>query len=267
MKIEEVVKELEEGVVSLYESDKYKAYLEFMGRFHNYSANNCILIFLQMPTASLVAGYQTWAKQNRQVRKGEKGLRILAPVPHKIMVKKIHADGREEEEERTWNSFRPVSVFDISQTDGEAIPEICEELKGDVKDYENLLEKVVKCSPVPVKYEEIKSGAKGYFSDIEHKIVIQKGMSEEQTLKTLIHEVAHSLLHGKDGEESEATRSEKEVQAESVSYTVCTMLGIDTSDYSFGYIASWGSKDVKELCKSMEVIRKTADKIIKEVAA
>lgn len=267
MNIEEITKELERGVKELFNSDSYKEYLDFMGKFHDYSVNNSILIYLQMPQATMVAGYQAWqTKFKRQVKKGEKGIRILAPVPHKMKKEVTYADGTTEEQEIKWNTFRPVSVFDISQTDGEEVPEICKDLTGNVDGYNELIEKLIAVSPVSVGYEDIKSAAKGYFSPIENKIVIKQGMSEEQTVKTMIHEIAHSLLHGNDGEEKEADSRTKEVQAESVAYTVCRMLGLNTEEYSFGYIAGWSEgKESKELNQSMEVIRNTANKIMEGI--
>lgn len=268
MNIEEITKELEQGVKGLFTSDSYKEYLDFMGKFHNYSVNNSILIFLQMPEASLVAGYQAWQKKfKRQVKKGEKGIRILAPVPHKFTKEYTNGNGEKEEKEISWNTFRPVSVFDISQTEGDEVPEICKDLTGSVKEYDKLIGKLIEFSPVKVEYEDIKSEAKGYFHQKENRIAIKIGMSEEQTVKTMLHEIAHSMLHGEDGEEKEADRRTKEVQAESVAYTVCRMLGLDTSEYSFGYIAGWSEgKEAKELSASMEVIRKTANKIMEGVA-
>lgn len=267
MNTEEITKELERGVKDLLASDRYKDYLDFMGKFHNYSVNNSILIFLQMPQATMVAGYQAWQnKFKRQVKKGEKSIKILAPCPHKMKKEVKTADGDLEEQEITWNTFRPVSVFDISQTDGDEIPEICNDLTGNVEGYKALVDRLIAVSPVKVSFEPINSAAKGYFNDAENKIVVKSEMSEEQTVKTLVHEIAHSLLHGKEGEETEADRNTKEVQAESVAYTVCRMLGLNTDEYSFGYIAGWSAgKELKELNKSMETIRKTANKILKEV--
>lgn len=267
MKTEEITKELERGVKELLASDKYKEYLNFMGKFHDYSVNNSILIFLQMPQATMVAGYQAWQnKFKRQVRKGEKAIRILAPCPHKYTKQIEDENGNKEEHEFNWTTFRPVSVFDISQTDGDEIPEICNDLTGNVEGYKELIEKLIAVSPVRVSFEPINSAAKGYFNDAENKIVVKDGMSEEQTVKTLVHEIAHSLLHGKEGEETEANRNTKEVQAESVAYTVCRMLGLNTDEYSFGYIAGWSAgKELKELNQSMEAIRKTANKIMEGI--
>lgn len=267
MNTEEITKELERGVKDLLASDRYKDYLDFMGKFHNYSVNNSILIFLQMPQATMVAGFVDWQKKfGRNVRKGEKSIKILAPVPHKIKKETVNANGEKEEQEIKWNTFRPVSVFDISQTDGDKIPEICNDLSGSIEGYDDLIKRLVAVSPVKVDFEDIKSAAKGYFSEMENRIVVKAGMSEEQTVKTLVHEIAHSFLHGENGEEKEADRRTQEVQAESVAYTVCRMLEMNTDEYSFGYIAGWSDgKELKELNKSMETIRKTANKIMEGI--
>lgn len=265
--IDEITEQLEAGVKGVFSCEQYRAYLDFASKFYDYSVNNTILIFMQMPSASYVAGYQAWQKKfKRQVRKGEKGIRIMAPCPHKHIEKIVDAEGNEREREIRYNTYRAVSVFDISQTDGEPIPETVKELTGTVENYAELFEKLKAVSPVPVELEEIDTGAHGYFSRVENRIAIKAGMPEQQTVKTLIHEISHSLLHGEDGEEKEAHRGAKEVQAESVAYIVCNTLGLDTSDYSFGYIAGWSSdKEVKELVESMEVIKKTAAAIIAAV--
>lgn len=262
--IKEITEKLEKGVKEVFETDKYKEYLDFMGKFTNYSFNNCLLIMMQMPSASLVAGYKAWrTKFNRQVRKGEKGITILAPCPHKI--EKETEDG--EVKEVIWTSFRAIKVFDVSQTDGEEIPSICEKLTADVKGYDTLIKRLKKVSPVDVEFQHIDGGANGFYSRSEKRIAIQGGMGEAQTVKTLIHEIAHAILHNVEGEEAKADRLTREVQAESVAYTVCSMLGMDTSDYSFGYVAGWSSgKEVKELTASMEVIRKTAKFIAEAVS-
>ena len=268
--IKEITEKLEQGVKDVFESEKYKAYLDFMGRFYNYSVNNSILIFMQKPDASLVAGYQAWQKKfKRQVRKGEKGITIIAPCPHKFTKEIKDEDGNVEEKEIQYTSFRATTVFDISQTDGDEVPTLCEELEGKVEQYSDLIEKLKAVAPVPVEFEEIKNGAKGYYSFAENVIRLNAGMSELQTVKTLIHEMAHSILHEKEnGEEKDADLGTKEVQAESVAYTVCSMLGLDTSDYSFEYVAGWSNgKEVKELNASMEVIRKTAKNIIEGLRA
>ena len=268
--IKDITEQLEQGVKDVFESERYKAYLDFMGKFYNYSVNNSILIWMQKPEASLVAGYQTWQKKfKRQVRKGEKGITILAPCPHKFKKEVEDENGNLVEKEIQYTSFRATTVFDISQTDGDEVPTLCNDLTGEVENYEELLNALKALAPVPVDFEEIKTGAKGYYSHTEHRIVINEGMSEQQTIKTLIHEIAHSFLHEKEnGEEKDADRNTKEVQAESVAYTVCKMLGIDTSEYSFEYVAGWSKgKEVKELNASMEVIRRTAKNIIEGLRA
>ena len=264
--IKAITEQLEQGVKNIFTSDKYIEYLNFMSKFTSYSFNNIVLILMQKPDASLVAGYKAWQKKfNRQVRKGEHGITILAPCPHKKEVET--EDG--ETKEIIWNTFRAVTVFDISQTDGEAIPTGCvEKLTGEVENFTELKAKLEAVAPVPVAYENIEGTANGYYSHKEERIVIQEGMSQQQTVKTLVHEISHAILHSKEGEEKEANRNTREVQAESVAYTVCSMLGLDTSDYSFGYVAGWSTgKDIKELNASMEVIRKTAQDIAEKIAA
>lgn len=288
--IQEILEKLESGIHSLMESDKYKAYLKCMSKFHNYSFNNTILIAMQMPEATFVAGYKSWEKKfKRQVKKGEKGIRIIAPAPIKKKVNKelvgldgnaiIGLDGKAitEAVEITVPSFKVVSVFDVSQTDGRELPIIeAEELKGNVDKYKDYIEALEHISPVPIKYGPIETGAKGYFSPSEQSICVKEGMSQVQTLKTLIHEISHSLLHDINHQRVKELpdspikdRNTKEVEAESVAYTVCQALGkgsIDTKEYSFAYIASWSSgKELKELKDSLETIRITADKIISGV--
>lgn len=266
--IKEIEKSLEAGVKAIFNDGEYQKYLTAMSRFRRYSFYNTMLIHAQRPDASLVAGFNTWKKQNRYVKKGEKAIWILAPVPKKYTKLVVNADGEEEEKEITWNSYRAVPVFDMSQTEGEELPtadRFCKVLDGTVEEYEKLREALTKAAPCEVVYEDITTGANGYFDG--KKIAIKKGMSEAQTVKTLIHETAHSMLHGADGEYKNESREAKEVQAESVAYIVSSALGIDTSDYSFGYIAGWaGGKDMKSLNKSMETIRKTAESIIEAVA-
>lgn len=268
--IEEITETLETGVKEVFNGAEYKAYLDFMSKFYDYSINNTILIFMQMPNASLVAGYQAWQKKfKRQVRKGEKSIKILAPIPHKFKKEVEDEDGNIIEKEIKYTSYRAVNVFDISQTEGEEVPNIAKELTGEVVGYSELFNKLIEFSPVPVEFENIQSGANGYFSHVDNRIAIKEGMAEQQTIKTLIHEISHAILHDKEtGEEAEASRRTKEVQAESVAYVVCSSLGLDTSDYSFGYVAGWsGGKEVKELTASMEVIKKTAGTIIEALKA
>ena len=265
--IDEITEQLEQGVKAVFSCEQYKAYLDFASKFYDYSVNNTILIYMQMPSASYVAGYRAWQdKFKRQVRKGETGIRILAPVPHKHIEKVIDANGKEAEREIRYNTYRAVSVFDISQTEGEEVPNPVKALSGTVNNYTELFERLKAVSPVPVGFEDITTGAYGYYNRVENRIALRSGMPEQQTVKTLIHEISHSMLHSEDGEEKEAGRGAKEVQAESVAYIVCNTLGLDTSDYSFGYIAGWSSdKEVKELVESMEVIKRTAAAIIAAV--
>ena len=263
--IKEITERLEKGVKDIFDSGRFYEYLSFMGRFHAYSVSNTILIWLQMPKASYVAGYRAWQEKfKRQVRKGEKAITILAPCPHKFVKEVTNEDGEKEQVEVTYKNFRPVSVFDISQTDGEDVPELAVRLTGDVEDYEPLLAKLEGLSPVPVSFEETNDGSNGYYRLDEKRIVVKSGMSQRQTIKTLVHEISHAILHDKDtGTEKDAGKNLREVQAESVAYTVCSALGLDTSDYSFGYVAGWsGEKEVKELLASMQVIRDTASFIL-----
>lgn len=267
--IDKITKELEQGVRDVFTSERYIEYLDFCSKFYDYSANNIILILIQKPDASFVAGYKAWqTKFKRQVKKGEKAITILAPSPRKItkIVKK--EDGTEEEREIKFMTYRPIPVFDISQTEGEDVPsDYIKKLDGTVEDFADLCQKLRKVSPVDIVFEDIDGGANGYYQQIEKKIVIKKDMSEEQTIKTMIHEIAHARIHDlQNGEEKDADRRTKEVQAESVAYTVCRMIGIKSDDYSFGYIASWSKdREVKELSSSIEIIRKTAHDICEEL--
>ena len=271
---EEILEKLDQGLTELFNSEAYKNYLKTMSKFHNYSFNNTLLIAMQRPDASLVAGYTDWQRKfHRQVQQGEKGIYIIAPSPYKKEVEKEIKNpttGKMElkKVEVTIPAYKAVAVFDVSQTDGEEIPTlVVNELIGEVENWERLKGVLTELSPVPVSYEKLTDGSKGYYSLTDKKIVIKEGMEQKQELKTLIHEVAHALLHDKDGsliegvEESKGIDSRtREVQAESVAYSVCQHLGIDTSEYSFGYIAGWSSgKDKKELKASMETIRKTTN--------
>lgn len=266
--VKEITKKLEEGVKRVFESGKYEEYLKCMGKFHDYSANNIMLIMLQKPEASLVAGYKAWqTKFGRQVRKGEKGIKILAPLPRKYIKEVADEYGNISEEEFSYTSFRATTVFDVSQTEGNELPEIAKQLSGDGEEQRKMIGKLIAISPVPVEFENINSGANGYFSSSGKKIVVKDSLSDTHKVKTLIHEISHAMLHDKDAEQESARRNEREVQAESVAFIVCDYFGFDTSEYSFGYIAGWSEdKKVKELSNSMEVIRKTAKEIIGKVA-
>lgn len=280
-RVQELTDKLEQGLQDLFNSDSYRNYLSTMSKFHNYSFNNTLLIAMQKPDATLVAGYKAWQKNfERHVNKGEKAIRILAPAPYKIKEKRdkidpvtqellLDKDGnpQKEEVEITIPAFRAVSVFDLSQTDGKPIPELAaHELLSDVEGYQDMIRAVEAISPVPIELEEIAGESKGYYDREAKRIAVQENMSESQTLKTMIHEVAHSKLHSKEVEQDEQMRKDrntKEVEAESVAYTVCQHFGVDTSDYSFGYIAGWSSgRDTKELRSSMDTIRRTASELI-----
>lgn len=280
-RVQELTDKLEQGLQDLFNSDSYRNYLSTMSKFHNYSFNNTLLIAMQKPDATLVAGYKAWQKNfERHVNKGEKAIRILAPAPYKIKEERdkidpvtqellLDKDGnpQKEEVEITIPAFRAVSVFDISQTDGKPIPELtAKELLSDVEGYQDMIRAVEAISPVPIELEEIAGDSKGYYDREAKRIAVQENMSESQTLKTMIHEVAHSKLHSKEVEQDEQMRKDrntKEVEAESVAYTVCQHFGVDTSDYSFGYIAGWSSgRDTKELRSSMDTIRRTASELI-----
>ena len=268
-----IMDSLEQGVKDVFSSEKYKTFLDTMAKFPRYSVNNNILIMMQRPDASLVQSYGGWKKMGRNVKRGEKGIRILAPAPYKAQVEqqKVDSNGRGifdtkgnpvmETVEVDRVAFKPVSTFDVSQTEGKELPSLgVSELTGSVENYNAFIEAIKEVCPVPIGFEDIKSGAKGYYHTTDKRIAIQSGMSELQTLKTAIHEMTHQMLHS--GEDKK-TRSSKEVEAESVAYTVCKHYGLDTSDYSFSYVAGWSSgKDVKELKESLDTIQKAAKDII-----
>lgn len=281
--VREITDKLEQGLKELFESERFKEYLKTMSKFYNYSFNNTLLIAMQKPDATLIAGYTAWQRNfDRNVMKGEKGIKILAPAPYKVQEERekldpatqkpvLDKDGKPVTEtvEVTRPAFKVVSVFDVSQTDGKALPDIAvDELTGSVENYAAFFDALKELSPAPIAFENITDGAKGYFSHVENRIAIQEGMSEIQTIKTAIHEIAHAKLHAvtpgeKVAPEDKKDRRTKEVEAESVAYTVCQRYGIETSDYSFGYIAGWSSdKETKELKGSLETIRKTAAEMI-----
>ncbi|RHO82590.1 DUF4316 domain-containing protein [Ruminococcus sp. AF42-9BH] len=286
-RMKEITDRLEAGIQALFESEQYKAYLTAMSKFHNYSFNNTLLIAMQKPDASLVAGFGKWRDDfERHVKKGEKGIKILAPSPYKVkkQMEKIDpatqkpvigADGKPvtEEQEIEIPAFRVVTVFDVSQTEGKEIPDIAvSELTGSVEQYQDFFAALEKASPVPIAFENIEGGAHGYYHLEEKRIAIDEGMSELQTLKTAIHEIAHAKLHAidKDAPATEQAdrpdRRTREVQAESVAYAVCQHYGLDTSDYSFGYVAGWSSgRELSELKASLETIRKAANELITHI--
>lgn len=285
-KVAEITDKLESGIKELFSSEKFKSYLNTMSKFHNYSFNNTLLIAMQKPDATLVAGFNAWKNNfGRNVNKGEKGIQIFAPAPYKIKKEEIKRDpdtdlpildkdGKPivEEVERVIPNFKVVSVFDVSQTNGKELPTLgVGELSGNVTDYEKFFEALKEVSPVPIKLAEIDGSAKGFFNQEDKTITIKEGMSEAQTVKTAIHEIAHAMLHDKDLKKTDLEkpkdRATEEVEAESIAYTVCQHFGVDTSDYSFSYVASWGSgKDLPELKSSLETIRSTASELITQIS-
>ena len=286
-KLKEITDRLEQGIKELFDSERYKEYLCVMSKFHNYSFNNTLLIAMQKPDASLVAGFQSWKNNfKRNVVKGEKGIKILAPSPFKIKQEMekidpatqkpvIGADGKpvKEEKEITIPAFKVVSVFDVSQTEGKELPDIAVDmLTGDVERFQDVFAALEKTSPVPIGFEKIAGNSHGYYHLEEKRIAIDEGMSELQTIKTAIHEIAHAKLHDidpnapKEEQAGRPDRRTREVQAESVAYAVCQHYGLDTSDYSFGYVAGWSSgRELDELKSSLETIRSTAAEIINSI--
>lgn len=256
-RVKEITDKLEEGIRAMFDSEAFKKYLKTLSKFHHYSVSNTILIAMQRPDATLVAGYSAWKNNfGRQVKKGEQGIKIIAPAPFK---KQVEVDG--EIQEVVIPTFKVVNVFDVSQTEGRELPSIgVNELTGDVSQYEDFFKALEQTCPVPIEFEQIRGSAKGYFDPDAQRIAVQESMSQVQTVKTLIHEMAHQKLHS--GEE-ELTRNVKEVEAEAVAYTVSQHFGIDTSDYSFAYIAGWSKeKTTEELKASLDRIRNTADELI-----
>lgn len=286
-KLKEITDRLEQGITELFESERYREYLRVMSKFHNYSFNNTLLIAMQKPDASLVAGFSAWKNNfGRNVMKGQKGIKIIAPSPFKIKqeVEKIDPhtqkpiigkDGKPvtEEKEIKIPAYKVVSVFDVSQTEGKELPDIAvDELTGNVERYRDFFAALEKTSPVPIGFEQIPGSSHGYYHLEDKRIAIQEGMSELQTLKTAIHEIAHAKLHDIDlnapenEQQPRATRRTREVEAESVAYTVCQHYGLDTSDYSFGYVAGWSSgRELSELKSSLETIRNAAAEIINSI--
>lgn len=284
-RLQEITDILKDGVKDVFASDKYKEYLSVMSKFHKYSFRNTLLILMQKPDAAMVAGYSAWkTKFKRQVKRGETGISIIAPSPYKTQqeiplldkytnLPMYDTDGKllMQKVDVTIPMYKVTTVFDVSQTDGEPLPQLgVDELQGDVMNYENMFKALEKISPVPIAFENIEGGAKGYFHHEEKRIAIQENMSELQTLKTAIHELAHAKLHDISPDELKEIPPEerkdshtKEVEAESVAFTVCMRYGLDTSDYTFGYVAGWSSnKEAPELESSLATIQKTADEII-----
>ena len=290
-KIKQITDKLEQGVQQIFESDNYRAYLSTMAKFHSYSLNNTILIAMQKPGATLVAGYTAWQKDHdRHVKKGEKGIQIIAPSPYKVKQERdaldpktgkpqMDAQGNPLKEiiEVERPAFKVATVFDISQTEGKELPSIgVSELSGGVEGYDALFDALKATCPVPIAFEDIPSGAKGYYHTEEHRIALQEGMSQMQTVKTLIHEMSHERMHSHEKEkpvEERLSRRSMEVEAESVAFVVGTALSaehpelkLDFSDYSFGYIAGWSSgKETAELKASLGRIQATASEMISEI--
>jgi len=280
--MDSIMQSLESGVEELFTSNRYQEFLKTMAKFHNYSFNNTMLIAMQRPDATLVTSYKNWQSMGRQVMKGEKGITIIAPAPYKKMKEKevldenqrpiMGTDGKPKTEkvEVTVPHFKAVTVFDIAQTSGEPIQTLAPELlTAAVQDFDSFMQAIQKISPVPIRFDEIDGNANGYYHNADKEIVIKKGLSESQTLKTAIHETAHAKLHDKEIMESLGVKKDrltKEVEAESVAYCVCSSFGLDTSDYSFPYIAGWSSsREMKEMKASMDVIRKTAGEMIDQL--
>lgn len=291
-RMREIVDSIENGIKELFESDKYQQYLSTMSRFHRYSVNNTMLIYMQRPDATHVAGFNKWRDQfGRNVLKGEKGIRIIAPTPYKKKVEEIKtdpetnapmldADGKAiiEEKEVRIPMFKVVSVFDVSQTAGKPLPQLAADLSGNVQQYEVFMEALRRASPVPMEIKPVARDTDGFFSIKAQSITIRAGMSEVQTVCAAVHEIAHAKLHDyehmtelADGGETilvpgEKSRNTEEVEAESISYAVCQYYGIETGENSFGYIATWSKgKELKELRASLETINKTASELITDI--
>ena len=292
-RLQEITAGIEQGIKELFESEKYIRYLSVMSKFHRYSVNNTMLIYMQKPEATLVAGFNKWKNQfERHVKKGEHGITIIAPTPYKKKIEEmkrdpdthaliLDADGKAvmEEKEIEIPMFRPVKVFDVSQTDGKPLPELASSLSGTVPHYEAFLEAVRRSASVPIEFEAMAANTDGYFSPDRQRIAIREGMSEVQTVSATVHEVAHSKLHDRQKiQETSAAgdnasdqpkpkdRNTEEVEAESISYAVCQYFGIQTGENSFGYIASWSKdKDLKELRASLETINKTSCELINDI--
>lgn len=268
-----ITDKLTEGVKSFRDSEQFKSYLRFMSKFHSYSYKNSLLIYLQNPQSELCASFTTWKRLGRHVKSGEKGMLILCPAFKKVDMEKtdktgkpvLDSNGKPEKETVTLRRYVPGYTFDVSQTDGAELPQLCGELKGEVEDFQRYFDAVKAVAGCPVEFEDIAGKAKGYYSPAEHRIAIRTGMEEAQILKTALHECCHSkceCLENKDAPKYAADKAGRETRAEAVAYVVCSRIGLDTSDYSFPYLASWSSQDIKELNEQMGMIQKTANEII-----
>lgn len=281
-RLKEIIDSIEKGIKEVFESGRYTEYLQVMSRFHNYSFNNTLLIYMQKPDATLVAGFNKWKdKFERNVNKGEKGIKIIAPTPYKKKIEKdvLDPDTKlpmrdengeiiKEEKEVSIPSFRPVTVFDVSQTSGKELPTLASDLNGKVENFDMLKEAISRSAPVPISFKPLRPDTDGYFSPKRQEIVIREGMGEVQTVCAMIHESAHAKLHNpanipETDDKSKLSRGDEEVQAESIAYTVCAYFGIETGENSFGYLASWSqNKELKELKESLDVINKTSSELI-----
>ena len=276
-KIKELTEQLHDGIKNLFESDRYRDYLQAMAKFHNYSFNNSLLIWAQRPDASAVAGYRAWqTKFQRTVNPGAKGIMIIEPAPWKrtIHEKVFDEDGNSvkdqegneltQEVERTYQGFKVGYVFAYEDTSGKPLPSIVSILDKEVDNFDSVMDALRKISPAPIRFDSVDGGANGYYDLVNREIVVKDTLPQAQKIKTAVHEVAHSILHDKiDGLDLEATKREMEVSAESVAFVVCSWLGLDTSEYSFGYVGGWSAgKELKELQQKMEKIRTTASMII-----
>lgn len=281
-RLAELTDRLESGVKELYTSGRYAEYLAAMSKFHHYSFGNALLILFQCPSASRVAGYGTWKKLGRQVKRYEKGIKILAPCPYQKTVEKDQRDpvtgqilygpdGKPLREMRYVSAarFKVATVFDISQTEGRELPNIgVSELTGEVADFQAVYDRLAALSPLPVVQEPFPGAAKGYTSFLEQRIVLRPGMGQAQTIKTLVHEIAHAKLHAPElvTDGARKQRREREVEAESIAYVVCQHFGLDTSDYSFGYVAGWSrGQELAELKASLDCIHTAAGEIISAI--
>lgn len=261
IKTEEILNDLEKGVREVFHSARWKEYLSCMARFPSYSFSNILLICRQKPNAAFVAGYRVWQEFDRYVRKGEKGIRILAPLKRKRT-----EDAEENEEENIPYGYRTVSVFDISQTEGKPLPMPVRSLPSLTEEDPMFLQALLLIAPCPVYFDETPEGVNGMYRPLENTIIIQKNLSSAQNIKTLLHEIAHAILHADSNDSSHEERMKREIEAESIAYTVCARYELDTSAYSFGYIASWSKdQELSELKESMRTIQKTAEHLIEMI--
>ena len=276
-KMSEIQERLMAGTKEIYESGKWAEYISVMSKFPHYSINNCILIASQCPHASYVCGYKKWKEFNRNVVKGESGIMIFAPINGKVETEEpkfdenarpvLNEDGTQQSEKvtREYKTFRPCYVFDLSQTEGDPLPTLATRLEESVEDYEMLKNILVSVSPVPVSFEEVPGEANGFYSPTEMRIVVQDGMPELQTIKTMLHEIAHAT-YGHGGKDDKWDKESREIQAESTAFWVAGMLGLDTGDYSFGYITGWSKdREVSELKENLELIKNTANDLVTKI--